>query len=113
MLPFLMPDCASNGMRHNIEESRGIAMEETRILFVFNPRAGKAKIKNKLCDIINIFAKAGYEITVYPTQKEGDAVRAVRDKKEDYDLVVCSGGDGTLDEVVNGMMKCQLFMYFR
>lgn len=50
-------------------------MEETRILFVFNPRAGKAKIKNKLCDIINIFAKAGYEITVYPTQKEGDAVR--------------------------------------
>ena len=82
-------------------------MEETRILFVFNPRAGKAKIKNKLCDIINIFAKAGYEITVYPTQKEGDAVRAVRDKKEDYDLVVCSGGDGTLDEVVNGMMKCQ------
>ena len=68
-------------------------MEETRILFVFNPRAGKAKIKNKLCDIINIFAKAGYEITVYPTQKEGDAVRAVRDKKEDYDLVVCSGGE--------------------
>lgn len=82
-------------------------MEKQKILFVFNPRSGKAKIKNKLCDIINIFVKAGYEVTVYPTQEEGDAVRAVRDKKEDYDLVVCSGGDGTLDEVVNGMMKCQ------
>lgn len=78
-----------------------------KLLFVFNPRAGKAKIKNKLCDIIDIFTKAGYEIVVYPTQEEGDAIRAVRDKKEDYDLLVCSGGDGTLDEVVNGMIKCQ------
>lgn len=82
-------------------------MEESKILFVFNPRAGKAKIRNKLCDIIDIFVKAGYEVTVYPTQEEGDAVRAVRDKKEYYDLVVCSGGDGTLDEVVNGMTKCR------
>lgn len=82
-------------------------MERAKILFVFNPRAGKAKIRSKLCDIIDIFVKAGYEVTAYPTQEEGDAVRIVRDKKEDYDLVVCSGGDGTLDEVVNGMMKCQ------
>lgn len=82
-------------------------MESGKILFVFNPRAGKAKIKNKLCDIIDIFVKAGYEVTVYPTQEEGDAIRAVRDKKECYDLLVCSGGDGTLDEVVNGMTKCR------
>lgn len=81
-------------------------MEKSKILFVFNPRAGKAKIKNKLCDIIDVFVKAGHEVTVYPTQAEGDAIRAVRDKREDYDLLVCSGGDGTLDEVVNGMIKC-------
>lgn len=81
-------------------------MEKSKILFVFNPRAGKAKIRNKLCDIIDIFVKAGYEVTVYPTQGEGDAIRAVKDKREDYDLLVCSGGDGTLDEVVNGMIKC-------
>lgn len=84
-----------------------IAMEERKILFIFNPRAGKAKIRNKLCDIIDIFVKAGYEVTVYPTQEEGDAIRAVRDKREEYCLVACSGGDGTLDEVVNGMMKCR------
>ena len=83
-----------------------ISMERPKILFVFNPRSGKAKIKNKLCDIIDIFVKAGYEVTVYPTQEEGDAIRAVRDKREDYALLVCSGGDGTLDEVVNGMIKC-------
>lgn len=81
-------------------------MDAKNILFVYNPRAGKAKIRTKLCDIIDIFAKAGCEITVYPTQQEGDAVRAVRNKKKRYDLLVCSGGDGTLDEAVNGMVKC-------
>ena len=83
-----------------------ISMERPKILFVFNPRSGKAKIKNKLCDIIDIFVKAGYEVTLYPTQEEGDEIRAVRAKREDYALLVCSGGDGTLDEVVNGMIKC-------
>lgn len=85
---------------------RRIGMETVKVLFVFNPRSGKAKIRNKLCDIIDMFTKAGYEVTVYPTQKEGDAIHAVRDKEEDYDLLVCSGGDGTLDEAVNGMIKC-------
>ncbi len=81
-------------------------MNAGNILFVYNPCAGKAKIHGKLCDIIDIFAKEGYEITVYPTQREGDAVRAVMEKKKRYDLLVCSGGDGTLDEVVNGMVRC-------
>ena len=81
-------------------------METKNILFVYNPRAGKAKIRSRLCDIIDIFAKAGCEITVYPTQKEGDAVSVIRNKKKRYDLLVCSGGDGTLDEAVNGMIKC-------
>lgn len=76
-----------------------------KLLFVFNPRAGKARIRNKLCDIIDIFTKADYEVTVYPTQYEGDAIRAVRDRGQSFDLLVCSGGDGTLDEVVNGMIK--------
>lgn len=77
------------------------------MLFIYNPRAGKAQIKNNLLDIIDIFVKAGYEVTAYPTQYAGDAVRAVKDRREGYDIVVCSGGDGTLDEVVNGMMQCE------
>lgn len=81
-------------------------MEKKKIFFVFNPRAGKAKIRSKLCDIIDIFVKAGYEVTAYPTQEAGDAVRAVQEKSENYDLLVCSGGDGTLDEVVNGIIRC-------
>lgn len=76
-----------------------------KLLFVYNPKAGKALIKNKLADILDVFARAGYESTVIPTQKSGDAREAVAAREGCYELVVCSGGDGTLDEVVTGMMQ--------
>ncbi|MCI5870084.1 MAG: YegS/Rv2252/BmrU family lipid kinase [Dorea sp.] len=77
-----------------------------RLLFIYNPHAGKELLKPKLSDVIDIFVKAGYEVVVYPTQAYRDAYKKVKKyKAEDYDLVVCSGGDGTLDEVVTGMMK--------
>ena len=75
------------------------------MFFIYNPHAGKARIRSNLLDIIDIFAKAGYEVTVYPTQRQGDATRATMERLEGYDIVVCSGGDGTLDEVVSGMLK--------
>lgn len=62
-------------------------------------------IKNHLLEIVDILVKAGYEVTVYPTQERGDACRAMRERKKSYELVVCSGGDGTLDEIVTGMMQ--------
>lgn len=77
------------------------------MLFVYNPRAGKAQIRSNLLDIIDIFVKADYEVTAYPTQEPGDAIKAVKNRREGYDIVVCSGGDGTLDEVVRGMMQCE------
>jgi len=76
-----------------------------KLLFIYNPRAGKALIRNKLADILDIFVRAGYELTVVPTQKNGDAREAVANRTDQYDLVVCSGGDGTLDETVTGMIR--------
>ncbi len=76
-----------------------------KLLFVYNPHAGKGVLKAKLSDIIDIFVKAGYEVTVYPTQAFRDAYRKVKELTDEYDLVVCSGGDGTIDEVVSGMMR--------
>lgn len=75
-----------------------------RLLFVFNPFSGKAQIKNQLFDIVDVMVKAGYDVTVYPTQAPEDAVEKVRTEACNYDLIVCSGGDGTLDEVVTGIM---------
>ena len=56
-------------------------------------------------DILDIFAKAGYEITVRPTQYAGEGVKLASKRTGKYDLIVCSGGDGTLDEVVTGIME--------
>lgn len=76
-----------------------------KMYFIYNPKAGKSKIRTKLADVLDIFAAGGYEITVCPTQKAGDALALVENREPKYDLVVCAGGDGTLDEVVTGMMK--------
>lgn len=75
-----------------------------RLLFVYNPHSGKAQIKSHLLDIVDIMVKAEYEVTVYPTQAPEDAIHKVKEEAGEYDLVVCSGGDGTLDEVVSGIM---------
>ena len=76
-----------------------------KMLFIYNPNAGTGRLKSKLSDIIDILVKGGYEVTVYPTQRYHDALAKTLSYTEEYDLVVCSGGDGTLDEVVTGMCK--------
>lgn len=79
-------------------------MGRKKLLFIFNPRSGKGQIRNHLLEIIDIFVKAGYEVTVHPTQYREDAQQTVMERADEFDLIVCSGGDGTLDEVVTGMV---------
>ena len=77
-----------------------------RLLFIYNPHAGKELLKPKLADVIDIFVKAGYEVTVHPTQAYRDAYYQIKEYEVGkYDLIACSGGDGTIDEVATGMMK--------
>lgn len=75
-----------------------------KLLFIYNPKSGKGNIKNHLAEIVEIFAEEEYEILIHPTQYAGEAIEVV-EKQEEVDLIVCSGGDGTLDEVVTGMMR--------
>lgn len=80
-------------------------MKRKKLLFIINPHSGKGEIKNKLLDIVDIFVKNGYSVTIHTTQYPQDAMKMVEKKAGKYDLVVCSGGDGTLDETVTGMMQ--------
>lgn len=75
-----------------------------RLLFIFNPWSGKAHVKDHLFEITDEFAKAGYLVTVYPTQRSRDCYEYVLKCAGEYDVIVCSGGDGTLNEAVAGMM---------
>ena len=75
------------------------------LLFIYNPTSGKSKLPGELAAVLDVFTKAGYLVTTYPTQCKGDAARAARELGSTFDLVVCSGGDGTLSETVSGLME--------
>lgn len=88
-----------------VEVIGGISMGK-KLFFIYNPYSGKAQIKNKLMDIINVFVKNDYEVTLHPTQSGRDALERTKNLPTGvYDLLVCSGGDGTLDQIVSGMMQ--------
>jgi len=77
-----------------------------KLLLIVNPRSGRAKMRGELLRVTEIFSAAGYLVTVYPTKARGDATDKVAALKEkDYDLIVVCGGDGTLNEVITGMMS--------
>ena len=75
-----------------------------KMLFVFNPRSGKGQIGSHLLEITDIFTKGGYEVTVHPTQAQLDAYEYVSGRYRDFDVIVCSGGDGTLNEAIKAFM---------
>ncbi len=82
-------------------------MAETKktLLFIVNPKAGTGKIRPVLLDLVDIFVRHGYEVILYPTQKSRDGLKKAKEYADKVDLIVCSGGDGTLDEVVTGLMQ--------
>lgn len=87
------------------KKERGNQTVAKKMLFVFNPKAGKGKIKTHLLDIVDIFSSHNYEIIIRSTQAPRDAYEKAKEYADSVDLIVCSGGDGTLDEVVTGIME--------
>lgn len=75
-----------------------------RLLFIYNPQAGKGLIKPHLANVVDTFTKAGYLVTVWPTQGKADAAHVAARQGWWYDRVVCCGGDGTLSETVSGLL---------
>ena len=79
-------------------------MKRARI--IYNPTSGREAIKKNLPDVLEILENAGYETSAHATTGEGDAIEAAKLAVERrYDLVVAAGGDGTINEVVNGMAE--------
>lgn len=77
---------------------------ERSILFVINPHAGRSDIRSKLLDILQIFAEAGFSVSVRPTLRAGEVGEIIQSRRGQFDLLVSCGGDGTLNETVNGLM---------
>lgn len=77
------------------------------LLLIYNPTSGKGGAAKGLPKILDIFTKAGWMTTAYPTQSKGDAARVARELGGRFDRVVCAGGDGTLNETVAGLMELE------
>ena len=75
------------------------------MLFIMNPYAGTRKANRYLADILSIFNRAGYTVITHMTAGPGDGARVVQQLAPQMDLVVCCGGDGTFNEVVNGILR--------
>lgn len=76
-----------------------------KLLFIINPKAGQKKNKHFIDDALKVFEDAGYELDIQYTRKRADGTRLARKYGKDVDLVVCMGGDGTLNEVMQGMIE--------
>lgn len=75
-----------------------------RTFLLVNPRSGRGTIRNRLLNVIEVLSAADHQVTVYPTKARADATAVVAALSDEYDTIVCCGGDGTLNEVVTGMM---------
>lgn len=76
-----------------------------KMLFIMNPCAGQKRANRSLSDILLEFSQAGYEVNIHMTTGRGDAVTATQRWGRDVDLVVCCGGDGTLNETITGLLR--------
>lgn len=86
-----------------------------KAVVIVNPVAGTMKVKHGLFDLLATLGAQGYEATVYVTRKRGDAARAARHYGATNELVACCGGDGTLNEVIHGLLslpKQPLLLYY-
>ena len=80
-------------------------MEGKKLLLIVNPRAGRNKPHGPLFDALAVLSAAGYLVRIHQTTAPGDAAETAAREGGQYDLVVAAGGDGTLNEVISGLMR--------
>ena len=81
-------------------------MKMKRARIIYNPTSGRELFKRHLPEVLEKLEKAGYETSCHATTGAGDATNAARIAVErKYDLVIAAGGDGTINEVVNGLAE--------
>jgi diacylglycerol kinase (ATP) len=77
-----------------------------RARLIYNPSSGREEIKRKLPEILQRLERGGLETSTHATIGEGDAILAATEAVErGFDVIIAAGGDGTLNEVINGMAE--------
>lgn len=79
---------------------------EKRLMLIINPRSGKSKKKKVFSAIEETIRDEGWTVDTYFTEYRGHATE-LAERAGGYDRIVCVGGDGTLNEVINGLMTLE------
>lgn len=80
-------------------------MNRKKVLVLINPNSGKKNSKEYVLDALNVFSANYYQMEIYLSQKPMDVTRYIEENGERFDVVAVFGGDGTLNEATNGLMK--------
>ncbi|MBS6455936.1 MAG: YegS/Rv2252/BmrU family lipid kinase [Holdemanella biformis] len=80
-------------------------MNRKKVLVLINPNSGKKNSKESVLDALNLFSANNYQMEIYLSQKPMDVTRYIEENGERFDVVAVFGGDGTLNEATNGLMK--------
>ena len=80
-------------------------MSQKKLIFIVNPKAGKSQMKKRIVDVIDTLSRGGYEVEVYTTKSAEDAEQHIYEVGDQYDRIVISGGDGSMDNAVTGIMR--------
>lgn len=81
-----------------------------KLKLIYNPFSGNKSFKFDLDVCIGIFQEGGYEVHIFRTLQPGDIEKHIMEMDENYDVIVASGGDGTVNIVINAMMRRGLKM---
>lgn len=76
-----------------------------KLLYIYNPNAGRQRSLEVLPEVLGALSTQGYILTVFPTTGPGDAAKAAFEFGSEHQRLVCCGGDGTLNEVVSGLLQ--------
>lgn len=75
-----------------------------KLMFVYNPVSGKMDVSRNLSEIVEVFSK-DFLVEIHATDEKGDGYKYIMDNlDENYDCLVCAGGDGTLSESVSALI---------
>lgn len=80
-------------------------MNRKKVLVLINPNSGKKNSKESVLDVLNVFSANNYQMEIYLSQKPMDVTHYIEENGERFDVVAVFGGDGTLNEATNGLMK--------
>lgn len=83
-------------------------MHLKKLFWIVNPHAGRGAMRGKLIDCILAFQQAGFDVTLHVTEGPEDATRVAKARAGEFDRIICAGGDGTLNEVVTGLMQSEV-----